>query len=112
MIDASPATAWAMVLVGAVGTFVWRGVGVALSGRINPDGPVLRWIGAIAYASLAALIARMIVLPVGSLQATALHDRLFAVALGLAVFLLSRRNLLLGVSVGGGALVLLSLAGI
>ncbi len=111
MSDDWTTAAWTVVLAGAAGTYLWRGLGVVLSGRINPEGPVLRWVGAVAYASLAALIARMIVLPAGSLQGTSLAARLIAAALALGVFYLSRRSLLLGVTVGGGALVALAIAG-
>jgi branched-subunit amino acid transport protein len=103
-------SAWTVVLAGAIATYMWRGVGVALSGRLNPDGPVLRWIGAVAFASLAALIGRMILLPVGALQTTPTLDRVAAAVLAVIVFALSRRSLILGVGAGGGALVLFSLA--
>src|SRR5262249_23055492 len=72
MDDAYP---WLVLLAGAGVTYAWRGIGVLLSGRIDAEGPLFRWIGAVAYALLAALIARMIVLPIGPLAATALVDR-------------------------------------
>ena len=103
---------WVVIVTAAACTYLWRGLGVTLSGRINPEGPLLRWIGAVAYASLAALIARMIVLPAGSLQATPLHDRIIAAALALAFFYIGRRNLVLGVIAGGGALVGFSALGL
>jgi branched-subunit amino acid transport protein len=110
MSDAWLHSAWAFVLAGAAATFMWRGVGVALSGRLNPDGRFLRWIGAVAFASLAALIGRMILLPVGALQTTPTIDRIAAAVLAVIVFLATRRSLILGVGAGGGALVLFSLA--
>ena len=103
-------SAWTVVLAGAVATYMWRGLGVALSGRLNPDGPLLRWIGAVAFASLAALFGRMILLPVGALQTTPTVDRIAAAVLAVVVFSIARRSLILGVGAGGGALVLFSLA--
>jgi branched-subunit amino acid transport protein len=91
---------WLVIAAAALTTYAWRGVGVLLSGRIDLDSAVFRWVSALAYALLAALIARMIVLPIGPLAATALPDRLGAVAAAAAIFLLTRRNLLLGVTVG------------
>lgn len=99
---------WAVVLLSAVVTYAWRWLGVALSGRIDPDGWMIRWVGAVAYALLAGLIARMIVLPQGPLQDTATTDRLAAAAVALVIFLITRRNLLAGVAAGAGVLVLLT----
>ena len=56
---------------------------------------------------LAALVARIVILPVGLLTASTLGDRLFACALALVVFFLRRRNLFIGV--GAGFLVLVAL---
>lgn len=96
------------ILVGAAASYMWRALGVALSGRIDPDGPVVRWVGCVAYAVLAALIARMILLPVGSLADTSVVIRLAAAGVALGVFYLARRNLVVGVATGGVALALLS----
>jgi branched-subunit amino acid transport protein len=107
---AEPGIWWpyAVLLVGAAATYFWRGLGVALSGRIDPDGPVFEWIACVAYALLAGLIARMIVLPTGPLVGTPLTDRIAAAAIALAIYFLTRRNILAGVGVGVGALVLLT----
>jgi branched-subunit amino acid transport protein len=102
------AWAWGLVALAALVTYAWRGVGVALSGRIDPNGAAIRWVGCVAYALLAGLIARMIVLPQGPLQDTATIDRLIAAALALAVFLLTRRSMVAGVFAGAGVLVLLT----
>jgi branched-subunit amino acid transport protein len=102
---------WLAIAGAAVVTYASRGLGVLLSGRLNIDGPLFRWVSAVAYALLAALIARLIVLPLGPLQATTLPDRLVSAALALSVFLLTKRNLMLGVATGGAALALLKIAG-
>jgi branched-subunit amino acid transport protein len=99
---------WLVIAAAALATYAWRAVGVLLSGRIDVDSAVFRWVSAIAYALLAALIARMIVLPIGPVATTALVDRLGAVAAAVAIFLLSRRNLLVGVAVGAAVLMLLT----
>ena len=102
---------WLAIAGAAVVTYASRGLGVLLSGRLNTDGPLFRWVSAVAYALLAALIARLIVLPLGPLQATTLPDRLVSAALALSVFFLTKRNLMLGVATGGAALALLKIAG-
>lgn len=107
---AGPWAAFLIILVGAAATYVWRALGVALSGRIDPEGAVFQWIACIAYALLAALVARMIVLPTGPLAQTPMIDRAGAAILAFAVFFAGRRNMLLGVGVGAGALVLATYA--
>ena len=99
---------FAVMLAGAAATYVWRAAGVALSGRIDPRGAVFEWVACVAYALLAGLIARMIVLPTGPLAETPLADRLLGTVLAVAVFLVARCNMLLGVSAGIGALALLT----
>src|SRR6185369_1993813 len=96
-----------VVLVGAVATLMWRALGVALSGRLKPDSPILDLVGCIAYALLASLVARMILLPIGPLQATSLSVRLVAAGVAVGVFYALGRNLLAGVVAGGGVLALL-----
>lgn len=104
---------WPLILLaaGAVVTYAWRAVGVLLSGRIDPDGAVFAWVACVAFALLAGLVARMIVLPMGIVAETALLDRLLAAGAALAAFfLLSRRNMLVGVAAGSGTLILLTWA--
>jgi branched-subunit amino acid transport protein len=93
---------------GAAATYASRGLGVALSGRIDPASPLFAWIGLVTYALLAGLVARMILLPIGPLQETSLLARLLAVGIGAGLFFLTRRNLLVGVASGTIALVLLA----
>ncbi|HSD34998.1 MAG TPA: AzlD domain-containing protein [Alphaproteobacteria bacterium] len=98
----------ALLLVAAAATYVSRGLGVMLAGRIDPAGPLFAWVGLVTYALLAGLIARMILLPIGALQETTLLARLAATALAAGVFFATRRNLLLGVASGSILLALLS----
>lgn len=111
--DAVPSLLWPWVVlaVGAAATYVWRGLGVALSGRIAADSETMRWIACVAYALLAGLIARMIVLPVGPLAETTLIARLSGAAVALMLFFGLRRHLLIAVIAGACAMVGLTLAG-
>ena len=103
---------WLVVLTGAVVTYLPRALGVLLSGRIDAESPLFDWIACVAYAILAALVARMIVLPSGPLAETALATRLIGVAVGVAVFYLARRALLVGCLAGMAALALLDWLGL
>ncbi len=103
---------WLVIGLTAVVTYLPRALGVALSGRIDPNGPLFQFVACIAYALLAGLIARMILFPVGPLQETALGNRLASAGLALAVFLLMRRNVMLGVLAGTAALIGLTVGGV
>jgi len=94
-----------VMLAGAAATYVWRALGVALSGRIDPEGPVFDWVACVAYALLAGLIARMILLPSGPLAEVSLAQRIAAAAAAAIGFWLLRRSVMLGVAVGALALV-------
>jgi branched-subunit amino acid transport protein len=103
-------TIWLLIAGACLATYMWRGIGVALGGGMSLDGPLFRWVAAVAYAMLAGLIARMLVLPLGALAHTPTTERLLAAGFALVIFLLSRRNMLLAVFSGAAALVLLTLA--
>jgi branched-subunit amino acid transport protein len=91
---------YAAIAIGAIATYIWRALGVALSGRMRERSPVFDWVGCIAYALIAGLVARMIVFPVGPLHDVGLAPRLGAALAAVFVFYAGRRNLLLGVAAG------------
>jgi len=98
---------WSAVLLSAVATYVWRAMGVAIGGRVSPTGEAFRLFACVAYAMLAGLISRMVLMPQGVLAETPLSFRLAGVGVALAVFFGSRRNLPLGTAAGVGAFALL-----
>jgi branched-subunit amino acid transport protein len=104
--DRALATTVLVLLCGA-GTYSWRAVGVWIADRVNVDSAGFRWVTCVAFAMLAGLVARVVLLPAGELAATPLWARLTGVAVALAVFHASRRNLLAGVLAGSATLPLL-----
>jgi branched-subunit amino acid transport protein len=99
----------AVLAAGAAATYASRGLGVLLSGRIDPGSRLFAWIGLVTYALLAGLVARMVLLPIGPLAETGLLARLIAAAVAVALFYVTRRNLLVGVT--SGTIALIALAG-
>lgn len=91
---------WLLMLACAAGTYLWRGLGVLLSGRLNPGSALFGWVSCVAYALVAGLIARIIVVPSGLLAQTALSDRLLACAVALLAYHLARRNMFAGLACG------------
>lgn len=97
-----------LILACAAGTYLWRALGVAVAGRLDPDGEIFSWMGCVALAMIAGLVARILIEPVGVLTTTSLPERLGATACALTVyFVLTRRNLLAGVITGCVGIVLL-----
>jgi branched-subunit amino acid transport protein len=95
---------WLLVIAAALGTYLWRGLGVLLSGRIKVNSELFNWVACVAYAMVAGLISRIVIVPGGMLAQTWLAERLLACALAVAAYYLSRRNLLVGVSTGVAAI--------
>jgi len=98
--DSHTAELLILVLACAAATYAWRGLGVLLSGRIRTNSELFNWVACVAYAMVAGLIMRVIVMPTGLLATSLLGDRLFACALALLAFYLSRKNLFVGVITG------------
>lgn len=89
-----------LVLACALGTYVWRALGVVLSGRLATDSPLFNWVSCVAYAMIAALVSRIVFMPGGILAESGLPERLAGCLLALAVYYLTRRNLFLAVGAG------------
>ncbi len=102
--------AWPFLLLAIAATYLWRGLGVVFSTRIDPQGAVFQWVTCVSYAMLAGLISRMIVMPLGILAEVPLIERLAAVAIAFVVFFGWRRSVLAGVAAGTTVLVLLVVA--
>lgn len=90
----------AALVAASVATYVWRGIGAALAQRIGVGGPAFQWFSCVAYAMLAALIARIILLPAGALSETPFIDRVGATLFGLFLFFAFRRHVFVG-TIGG-----------
>lgn len=101
---------WPFLVLAIAATYLWRGLGVLLSTRIDPQGAVFRWVTCVSYAMLAGLISRIIVLPLGLLAEVPLGDRLAAVAVAFVVYFGGGRRVLAGVAAGTVALALLVVA--
>ncbi len=102
---------WVMIGAAALACYFWRALGVALSNRVDAGGPIIRWVGCVAYAMLAATFARLIVLPAGALAAAPLDHRLLGCTAALAAFYALRRNVLAGTAAGVAVVIALAYYG-
>lgn len=85
--------AWLILGLAVAGTYLWRGLGVLLSGKLTQDSPLFRWITCVTYAMVAALVVRIIVLPVGLLAEIGLMQRLIATGLALVIMMKLKNGL-------------------
>ncbi len=95
-----------IAMIGAFPNYIWRFFGVLFAARLNEDSPVLQWVNAVATAMIAALVARILILPAGALAQTQISTRFFAMAVGVAVFWLSKKNLGLAIAASLATLLL------
>ena len=80
------------ILVTSFATFLSRFLGVISSQGIKETSKLFRWFNCLAYATLAALIARTIIFPAGVLVDSTYSSRLIVVLLSLFVFFISKKN--------------------
>ena len=80
------------ILVTSLATFLSRFLGAVSSQGIKETSKIFKWFNCLAYATLAALIARTIIFPVGVLSETSYLIRLIVVILSLVVFFVSKKN--------------------
>ena len=80
------------ILVTSLATFLSRILGALSSERIKETSKIFKWFNCLAYATLAALIARTIIFPVGVLSDISYLIRLIVVVLSLFVFFISKKN--------------------
>ena len=80
------------IIVTSFATFSSRLLGVISSKGIKETSKLFRWFNCLAYSTLAALIARTIVFPVGVLTDASYLSRIFVVLFCLFIFFISKRN--------------------
>lgn len=82
---------WLTIFLAAFATFSWRISGLILSDYIRPDSLLMKWINAVAYAMVAAVLMHILVFPTGILATTPLDYRLACLAVGLLLMFLTRK---------------------
>ena len=80
------------ILVTSLATFLSRFLGAITSEGIKETSKLFKWFNCLAYATLAALIARTIIFPAGILIDASYSSRLIVVLLSLLIFFISKKN--------------------
>ncbi len=93
-----------LALVGFAAHEPWRWLGLVLGRSLTVDSEAFLWVRAVASALVAGLVFRVMLFPVGALAGVPLAVRVFGFAVGLGVFVITRRSMGLGVAAGALAL--------
>jgi hypothetical protein len=96
----------ALILFGFLPSEIWRFLSIFVAHGVDEKSEVLEWVRAVATALLAGVVANILLTPAGALASVPLMARFGALALGLAVFALTRRSVIAGVAVGEAAIVI------
>ena len=80
------------ILVTSLATFSSRFLGAISSQGIKETSKLFKWFNCLAYSTLAALIARTIIFPVGVLSDASYLSRVTVVLFCLFIFFISKRN--------------------
>ena len=81
------------ILVTSLATFSSRFFGVITSEKIKENSKIFRWFNCLAYSTLAALIARIIILPSGVLSEVDYLIRFIVIISSIFLFYLTKKNL-------------------
>ena len=82
-----------VIVITSLATYLSRFLGVVSSEKIKETSKMFRWFNCLAYSTLAALIARLVVFPSGSLSEIDYLIRFIVVALSIIIFYLTKKNL-------------------
>ena len=82
-----------VIIVTSFATNLSRFLGVLSAEKIKEISKMFRWFNCLAYSTLAALIARIVIFPSGSLSEVDYLIRFIVVILSIAIFYLTKKNL-------------------
>ena len=82
-----------VILVTSFATYLSRFLGVISSEKIKETSRIFKWFNCVAYATLAALIARMVIFPAGVLSESAILFRFIIIIGAIILFLITKKNL-------------------
>ena len=81
------------ILVTSLATYSSRFLGVVSSEKIKETSKIFKWFNCLAYSTLAALIARIVIFPSGVLSESDYIIRIIVLIVSILVFYVTKRNL-------------------
>ena len=82
-----------VIIVTSLATYLSRFLGVVSAEKIKETSKMFRWFNCLAYSTLAALIARIIIFPSGFLSEIDYLIRFIVVTLSVIIFYFTKKNL-------------------
>ena len=82
-----------VILITSFATFLSRFLGVLSSENIKETSKIFRWFNCLAYSTLAALIARIVIFPSGLLSEVDYFVRIIVVIISIGLFFITKKNL-------------------
>tara|TARA_B100000700_G_C14452899_1_gene582482 strand:+ start:191 stop:517 length:327 start_codon:yes stop_codon:yes gene_type:complete len=83
------------IVVTSLATYISRFFGVLTSEKVSVKSNIFHWFNLVAYATLAALLARMVIFPLGVLQETDLILRIIVLFFCFIIYFISKKNLVI-----------------
>ena len=80
------------ILVTSSATYISRFLGVITSNKIRETSKIFKWFNCLAYSTLSALLARIIIFPAGALSEVSYLSRAIVVLFCLLIFFISKKN--------------------
>ena len=83
------------IIATSLATFISRFMGAITSKKVSVNSKIFQWFNCVAYATLAALIGRMIIFPAGVLANSELLIRIIVMISCVLIFVILRKNLVI-----------------
>ena len=80
------------IIVTSLATYISRFLGVITSKKIKETSKIFKWFNCLAYSTLSALLARIIIFPAGVLAEVDYFIRFLVIFICLFIFLISKKN--------------------
>ena len=71
------------VILACLATGIWGFIGVVFYSKISEEGILIKWINAVAYSMVSAVMMMILVYPSGILANTSIEHRLIALGIGI-----------------------------
>ncbi len=81
------------ILVTSFATYLSRFLGVVSSEKIKEKSKIFKWFNCLAYSTLAALIARILIFPSGVMSEVDYLIRFIVVFISILIFYFTKKNL-------------------
>ena len=80
------------ILATSLATYLSRFFGVITSKKVKENSKIFKWFNCLAYSTLAALLARVVIFPVGALTEVNYSIRFIVIFICLLIFFISKKN--------------------